>query len=85
VSMISPAGYIPFPNMMPYVASRHGMVRLALSLHEELKSHGVGSTLVCPGQVNIGYFDHNDADMNCYPRVSKMFKTLEPEAVAELS
>jgi len=82
VNMTSPAGYIPFPNMMPYVASRHGIVGLSLSLHEELKQHGIGSTLFCPGQVNTGYFDHNDADMSWYPRVSKIFRVLEPDEVA---
>lgn len=83
VSLTSPAGYIPFPYMMPYTATRHAMVGLALSLHDELKEHGVGSTLFCPAQVNTGYFDRNDADMGWYPRVSKIFPVLEPDDVGE--
>ena len=83
VNLTSPAGYVPFPYMMPYVASRHAMVGLSLSLHGELKEHGVGSTLFCPSQVNTGYFDHNDADMGWYPRVSRVFPILEPEQVGE--
>lgn len=83
VSLTSPAGYVPFPYMMPYVAARHAMVGLALSLHDELKPYGVGSTLFCPAQVNTGYFDRNDADMDWYPKVSKVFRVLEPEEVGE--
>jgi len=83
VCMTSPAGYVPFPNMMPYVASRHAMVGMALSLHEELKEHGIGSSLICPAQVNTGYFERNDADMSWYPKVSKLFRVLEPEEVAD--
>lgn len=83
VNLTSPAGYVPFPYMMPYVAARHAMVGLSLSLHDELKEYGVGSTLFCPAQVNTGYFDRNDADMGWYPRVSKVFPVLEPEQVGE--
>ncbi|MGJ8669378.1 MAG: SDR family NAD(P)-dependent oxidoreductase [Oceanococcus sp.] len=83
VTLTSPAGYVPFPNMMPYTATRHAMVGLAFSLHEELKPHGVGSTLFCPAQVNTGYFERNDADMSWYPRVSQIFPKLEPVQVGE--
>ncbi|MFT7126948.1 MAG: short-subunit dehydrogenase [Pseudoalteromonas tetraodonis] len=83
VSLTSPAGYVPFPYMMPYVATRHAMAGLALSLHEELREHGVGSTLFCPAQVDTGYFERNDADMGWYPRVSKVFPVLQPDDVGE--
>lgn len=83
VSLTSPAGYVPFPYMMPYVATRHAMAGLALSLYEELKEHGVGSTLFCPGQVDTGYFERNDADVDWYPKASKMFPLLQPDDVGE--
>lgn len=83
VTLTSPAGYIPFPNMMPYVAARHAMNGLALSLNEELKPFGIGSTLFCPAQVNTGYFDRNDADMDWYPKASKIFPVLEPDDVGQ--
>jgi short-subunit dehydrogenase len=83
VSLTSPAGYVPFPYMMPYVATRHAMAGLALSLNEELREHGVGSTLFCPAQVDTGYFERNDADMDWYPRVSKVFPLLQPDDVGE--
>lgn len=83
VNLTSPAGYVPFPYMMPYVAARHAMVGMSLAMHDELKEYNVGSTLFCPAQVNTGYFDRNDADMGWYPRVSKVFPVLEPEQVGE--
>lgn len=82
VNLTSPAGFVPFAYMTPYVASRHAMAALSLSLHEELRDHGVNSLLFCPAEVNTGYFERNDANMDWYPRVSSIFPVLEPETVA---
>lgn len=83
LSLTSPAGYVPFPYMMPYVVTRHAMNGLALALRYELRDHGVGSTLFCPGQVDTGYFERNDADVDWYPRAAKLFPVLRPEEVAK--
>ncbi len=83
VTLTSPAGFVPFPYMMPYVATRHAMVGLAGALHEELRPQGIGSTLFCPGQVDTGYFERNDADMGWYPRISQVFRTLQPDEVGQ--
>ncbi|MGU3293166.1 SDR family NAD(P)-dependent oxidoreductase [Williamsia sp. M5A3_1d] len=82
VNITSPAGYFPLPYMAPYTASRHAMVGLSLSLRDELARSGVGVSLVCPAEVNTGYFERNDADMAWYPKMSRFFPTLEPEDVA---
>lgn len=82
VNLTSPAGFVPFPYMTPYVASRHAMVALSHSLHEELKDYGVQSLLFCPAEVDTGYFERNDASMDWYPRVSSVFPVLQPEEVA---
>ena len=81
VNLISPAGLIPIPFMMPYTAARYAMVGLSHSLYEELHFQGIGVTLVCPAQVDTGYFERNDADMNWYPKLSKLFPVLKPEEV----
>lgn len=47
-----------------------------------LRGTGVGVSLICPAQVNTGYFERNDADMGWYPRISSLFPVLEPETVA---
>lgn len=81
VNLTSPAGYLPLPYMVPYTASRHAMVGLSLSLREELADHGIGVSLLCPAQVNTGYFERNDANMDWYPKISKNFPILEPDEV----
>lgn len=82
VNLTSPAGIFPLPFMVPYTAARHAMVGLSQALHEEMRGTGVGVSLICPAQVNTGYFERNDADMGWYPRISSLFPVLEPETVA---
>lgn len=83
VNLISPAGIFPLPYMVPYTAARYAMRGLSHALYEELHHQGIGVTLVCPSQVNTGYFDNNDADMGWYPKLSKIFPVLEPEDVGK--
>ena len=82
VNLTSPSGYFPLPFMVPYTATRHAMVGLSTSLREEVGRYGVGVSIVCPSEVNTGYFERNDADMGWYPRMSSWFPVLEPEVVA---
>jgi len=83
VNLTSPAGIFPLPFMVPYTSARHAMVGLSHALYEELRGTGVGVSLICPTQVNTGYFASNDADMHWYPRISSLFPILEPEDVAK--
>jgi len=83
VNMTSPAGIFPLPFMVPYTAGRHAMVGMSHALYEELTRFGIGVSLVCPAQVNTGYFENNDADMSWYPKISSIFPVLEPEMVAD--
>lgn len=82
INITSPASYLPFPYMVPYTASRHAMLGLSLALREELASHGVGVSLLCPAKVDTGYFERNDADFGWYPRLSAAFPVLQPKDVA---
>ena len=82
VNMTSPSGYFPLPFMVPYTATRHAIVGLSTSLREEVGRYGIGVSLVCPSEVNTGYFERNDADMGWYPRMSTWFPVLQPEVVA---
>lgn len=83
VNLTSPAGYFPLPNMMPYCAARHAMNGLSLALYEELKDKGVGVSLVCPSKVDTDYFRANDADLDWFPRIAKLYPMLTPERVGE--
>jgi short-subunit dehydrogenase len=82
VNLTSPSGYFPLPFMVPYTATRHAIVGLSTSLREEVGRYGIGVSLLCPSEVNTGYFERNDADMGWYPRMSSWFPVLEPETVA---
>ncbi|SDW25961.1 SDR family NAD(P)-dependent oxidoreductase [Marinobacter mobilis] len=82
VNLTSPAGIFPLPFMAPYTSARHAMVGLSESLFEELRGTGVGVSLICPAQVNTGYFERNDADLAWYPKISSIFPVSEPERVA---
>ncbi|MEQ9364071.1 MAG: SDR family NAD(P)-dependent oxidoreductase [Leptospirales bacterium] len=84
VNLTSPSGYFPLPNMLPYTAARHAMNGFSLGLYEEMRKHrDIHVTLICPAQVNTGYFDRNDADMGWYPRIAKIFPVLEADFVAD--
>ncbi|MDF2898570.1 MAG: family NAD(P)-dependent oxidoreductase [Rhodococcus erythropolis] len=82
VNLTSPAGYFPLPYMIPYTTTRHAIVALSASLREEVGRYGIGVSLVCPSEVDTGYFERNDADMGWYPRMSSWFPVLKPEEVA---
>ena len=83
VNLTSPAGIFPIPYMLSYTTARQAMVGFSEALYEELRGTGVGVSLICPAQVNTGYFERNDADMGWYPKISSVFPVLEPEQVAE--
>ena len=83
VNLTSPAGYFAFANSSAYSAARYAMVGLSLTLQEELAPKGVGVSLVCPGAVNTGYFDTNDANLDAFPRIEKVIPRLSPEEVAD--
>lgn len=83
VNLTSPAGFMPMPYMAPYMAARHAMVALSQGLRCELQDTGVQVSLVCPSQVDTGYFQNNDADMRWYPPISRLFPVLQPARVAQ--
>ncbi len=85
VNLTSPAGIFPLPFMVPYSVARHAMVGLNDALYEECRGTGVGVSLVCPAQVNTGYFEANDADMGWYPKISSLFPVSEPERVGRMT
>lgn len=82
INILSPASYFPLPYMAPYTASRWALNGFSQSLHHELKSEGVHVGCVCPGRVNTDYLEHNDADMDWWPRISSVFPVVSSESVA---
>jgi short-subunit dehydrogenase len=52
VNTASLAGLMPGPGLAPYVAVKHAVVGLSLSLHAEAALRGVKVSAVCPGFVD---------------------------------
>ena len=62
------------------VSARHSS--LLGALREELGALGVHVGTVCPGRVDTGYLANNNADIDWFPRIAKVFPTSEPDDVA---
>jgi NAD(P)-dependent dehydrogenase (short-subunit alcohol dehydrogenase family) len=57
------AGLIESPMMAPYVATKHAVVGLTLSLRAEAARHGVRVSVLCPGFVDTPLLDHANPDL----------------------
>jgi uncharacterized protein len=59
VNVASVAGKTAVPYNAIYSSSKHGLVGFSWSLREEMKPHGIGVSVVCPGFVaEAGMFAH---------------------------
>lgn len=61
--MGSSAVYLPFPRAEAYGASKAAVQYLASSLAIDLKPHGIGVSVICPGFVKTPLTDKNDFAM----------------------
>jgi NAD(P)-dependent dehydrogenase (short-subunit alcohol dehydrogenase family) len=52
VNTASIAGIAPHEGIAPYVASKYAVVGISETLHAERKHHGIGCSVLCPGNVN---------------------------------
>jgi uncharacterized protein len=78
VNISSVAGKSAVPYNAVYSATKHGLVGLSWSLREELKPHGIGVGVVCPGPVRdtgMYYLRHPDN------AATFMSSTVAPEKV----
>lgn len=57
------AGLTEPPMMAPYVATKHAVVGLTLSLRTEAARHGVRVSVLCPGFVDTPLLDHANPDL----------------------
>jgi len=57
------AGLTEPPMMAPYVATKHAVVGLSLSLRAEAAPHGVRVSVLCPGFVDTPLLDHTNPDL----------------------
>jgi NAD(P)-dependent dehydrogenase (short-subunit alcohol dehydrogenase family) len=75
VNISSLAGKNPLPNGAAYAASKWGLNGLSYSVAEELRSHNIRVSVVCPGSVHTDLSTHEGKD----PK-----KMLQPEDVAHV-
>jgi short-subunit dehydrogenase len=62
VNTASIGGLITPPYLGPYVATKHAVVGLSLSLRGEAAAHGIGVTAVCPSWTDTPILDSTGPD-----------------------
>jgi 3-oxoacyl-[acyl-carrier protein] reductase len=75
VNISSLAGKNPLPNGAAYAASKWGLNGLSYSVAEELRSHNIRVSVICPGSVHTELSPHSGKDEK---------KMLQPEDVAHV-
>jgi 3-oxoacyl-[acyl-carrier protein] reductase len=75
VNISSLAGKNPLPNGAAYAASKWGLNGLSYSVAEELRSHNIRVSVICPGSVHTELSPHTGKDEK---------KMLQPEDVAHV-
>jgi NAD(P)-dependent dehydrogenase (short-subunit alcohol dehydrogenase family) len=93
VNTASVAGLIPVPFLSPYVAVKHAVVGMSLSLRGEAKAHNVNVTVVCPGFTDTPILDSTGPDDLPKPTsmreggaresAQRMGKLYSPDALAQ--
>jgi 3-oxoacyl-[acyl-carrier protein] reductase len=75
INISSLAGKNALPNGAAYAASKWGLNGLSYSLAEELRSHNIRVSVICPGSTNTDLSPHEGKDPA---------KMLQPEDVAHV-
>jgi short-subunit dehydrogenase len=55
LNVASIVGFLPGPGMAMYYATKHFVLSLSESLHQELRPRGIRVTVLCPGPVLTGF------------------------------
>jgi NAD(P)-dependent dehydrogenase (short-subunit alcohol dehydrogenase family) len=93
INTASVAGFLPSAYMAPYVAVKHAVLGMSLSLRGEAKAHNVNVLAVCPGWTDTPILDSTGPDDLPKPSMAeeggvrevaqKMGKLYSPDALAQ--
>ena len=83
VNLTSPAGFVAWPNATAYAVARWAMRGFHEALRSDLHKTGIGVTLIVPGEVSSSYFANNPGGEERLPGISRLYRRLTPEEVAE--
>lgn len=88
VTVSSTAGLIGLPWHAVYAGTKHALVGISEVLRYDLKKHGIGVSVICPGAVKTGMVQ--SVDVHADPEATDMLRghflkiAIPPERVADL-
>jgi uncharacterized protein len=83
LNVTSPASYVPWPGATSYGVARWAIRGFTELLRADLYKTGVKVSLVCAGEMRTPYFENNPGSKERIPKIANLYRTLEPEEVAE--
>jgi short-subunit dehydrogenase len=88
INVASSFAFLCPPGMAPYNLSKAAVVALSETLHGELKPHGVGVTVVCPGPMPTRFIESAAFDSDQFRKLTESYvrqSKLDPAQVAVAS
>lgn len=85
VNVASSFAFLCPPGMAPYNLSKAAVVALSETLHGELKPHGIGVTVVCPGPMPTRFIESASFDGDAFRQLTESYvrsSKLDPAQVA---
>jgi short-subunit dehydrogenase len=83
LNVTSPVCFFAWPGASAYGSARWAMRGFTELLRADVAGTRLKVTLVCPGLIDTPYFEHNPGSQERIPGIGRLFRTLQPEEVAE--
>ena len=83
LNVTSPVCFFAWPGASAYGAARWAMRGFTELLRADVAGTRLKVSLVCAGLIDTPYFDNNPGSKERIPGVGRLFRTLQPEEVAE--
>jgi short-subunit dehydrogenase len=72
LQIASTGAFQPTPMYAAYAAAKSYVLYFSEALHHELRQHGVGVTVLCPGVTRTEFFDVAGQEMTAFQRLTAM-------------